>query len=377
MTDKSPPLPHPSVIDRNGLDALIGALKQEGYQVIGPKAEDGAIVYQPLDSADCLPAGRADKQDGGSYRLVQGRDGACFDHVVGPQTWKRYLYPPRQKLWRTERRTMAFVSAEPAETPRYAFLGVRACDLRAIQIQDRVFDNGDFVDPGYKARREAALIVAVNCGRAGGTCFCVSMDCGPRVGEGYDLALTELVDGGRHDFLIQTGSGRGAAVMAKLPRRDALKADIETARAAVARAAEAMGRQMIADPAPLLKRNLEHRRWKQTAERCLGCANCTMVCPTCFCSTMEDVTDLGGGTAERWRRWDSCFTLDFSYIHGGVIRRQGMSRYRQWMTHKLATWHDQFQISGCVGCGRCITWCPVGIDITEEAKAIQDSEERA
>jgi Fe-S oxidoreductase len=97
-----------------------------------------------------------------------------------------------------------------------------------------------------------------------------------------------------------------------------------------------------------------------------------MVCPTCFCTTVEDVSDVTGDHAERWRRWDSCFTLGFSYIHGGSIRNSGKARYRQWMTHKLASWIDQFGTSGCVGCGRCITWCPVGIDITEEARAIRD-----
>ena len=98
-----------------------------------------------------------------------------------------------------------------------------------------------------------------------------------------------------------------------------------------------------------------------------------MVCPTCFCTTVEDHSDLAGETAERVRSWDSCFTLDFSYVHGGSVRTETQSRYRQWMTHKLASWIDQFGTSGCVGCGRCITWCPVGIDITEEAAAIRQT----
>ena len=121
----------------------------------------------------------------------------------------------------------------------------------------------------------------------------------------------------------------------------------------------------------LLYRNLEHPRWEDVARRCLSCTNCTLVCPTCFCTTVEDATDLSGGHAERRRRWDSCFSMDFSYIHGGYIRPSVKARYRQWMTHKLATWIDQFGTSGCVGCGRCITWCPVGIDITAEVKAIR------
>jgi formate hydrogenlyase subunit 6/NADH:ubiquinone oxidoreductase subunit I len=146
----------------------------------------------------------------------------------------------------------------------------------------------------------------------------------------------------------------------------------------VANAAAQMGRVMdTSDIKELLYRNYEHPRWDNVAGRCLTCANCTNVCPTCFCTTVEDVTDLTGQQAERRRRWDSCFTMDFSYIHGGSIRASTKSRYRQWMTHKLATWIDQFGTSGCVGCGRCITWCPVGIDITEEVAAIRAGEESA
>jgi Fe-S-cluster-containing hydrogenase component 2 len=124
----------------------------------------------------------------------------------------------------------------------------------------------------------------------------------------------------------------------------------------------------------LLARNLEHPRWDDVASRCLACANCTMACPTCFCSTVEDTTDLTGDHAERWRSWDSCFTMDFSHVHGGSVRTSTRARYRQWLTHKLSTWHAQFGTSGCVGCGRCITWCPVAIDLTQEVAAIRGSE---
>ena len=100
-----------------------------------------------------------------------------------------------------------------------------------------------------------------------------------------------------------------------------------------------------------------------------------MVVPHAHVSTIEDVPDLSMENADRVRRWDSCFTDDFSYIHGGNMRPSVSSRYRHWITHKLSTWYDQFGTSGCVGCGRCITWCPPGIDITEEVRAIRASEE--
>ena len=360
-----------------GLQNLIATLAAVGYQVIGPKREDEAIVYGELAGASDLPVGLKDEQDGGKYRLVKGRDGVYFDYVVGPHSWKRYLFPPKQKICQMRKQGKTFrIVEDEAQIPRYAFIGVRSCEISAMQIQDKVFDNGQFADPGYNARREAAFTVAVNCTRAGGTCFCTSMDTGPKAKGGFDLALTEIVEKGRHVFLLEVGSVRGEGIVAKLGCDAAADKDVTAANDLVKKAAKSMGREMVAEVGPLLKRNLEHRQWDEVAKRCLSCANCTFVCPTCFCNTVEDVTDLTGSNAERWRRWDSCFTMDFSYIHGGSVRRETYSRYRQWMTHKLSSWFDQFDTSGCVGCGRCITWCPVGIDITEEARAIRDSEGR-
>ncbi len=247
--------------------------------------------------------------------------------------------------------------------------------MHAIAIQDRVFLGGAHVDPHYRARREGAFIVAVNCGQAGGTCFCASMNTGPKAEAGFDLALTELAVEGGHLYLVEAGTDAGHALLAELPHRAATQDEIGAAEAVVARTAASMGRAMPADDLhALLMRNLEHPRWDDVAERCLTCGNCTMVCPTCFCTSVEDSSDLAGDKTSRSRRWDSCFTMDFSYIHGGSVRHTARSRYRQWMTHKLATWFDQFGTSGCVGCGRCITWCPVGIDITEEVRAIRESE---
>jgi len=217
--------------------------------------------------------------------------------------------------------------------------------------------------------------VAVNCGEAGGTCFCVSTGSGPRARSGFDLALTELLRNGRHQFLVETGTERGAEVLAAVPRQPAGPRDLAHAQETVAAAAAHMGRALdVRGLREFFYANYEHPRWDEVAARCLACANCTMACPTCFCWTAEDVTDLGGQTAARWRKWDSCFTLDFTHIAGGSVRSSAKSRYRQWLTHKLATWQDQFGILGCVGCGRCITWCPVGIDLTEEVRLLRQGE---
>lgn len=364
------------LLDRSDLNGLIDALHARSFTVVGPTVRESAIVFDELRGVDDLPIGWTDDQAGGKYRLKRRDDSALFGYNVGPQAWKKFLHPPVVRLAQAQRDNGNWrVEPQTEGAPRYAFLGVRACDIAAIQVQDRVFMGGTYADPIYATRRAPSFIVAVNCGQAGGTCFCVSMKTGPRATQGFDLALTEIVDGSSHYFVGEIGSERGAEVMNAVPHRAAPEADIARAEAICEETAQNMGRTLNQTGLKeLLYSNYEHPSWNEVAKRCLTCANCTMVCPTCFCTTVEDVTDLAGDQAERWRKWDSCFTMDFSYIHGGSVRPSSRARYRQWMTHKLATWIDQFGTSGCVGCGRCITWCPVGIDITEQVRAIREGE---
>jgi formate hydrogenlyase subunit 6/NADH:ubiquinone oxidoreductase subunit I len=365
-----------AVVERSGLEGLFDALRAQGYGLVGPRVREGAIVYEELASTDDLPVGWTDEQDGGKYRLRKRDDDALFGYAVGPHSWKKFLFPPVMRLWEATRRGSDFEIAKSNESaPKFAFLGVRACELHAIATQDKVFMGGAFVDPVYAARRKNIFIVAVNCGHPAGTCFCVSMNTGPQATSGFDLALTEVIENSLHYFVVEIGSDAGARVFDQVKHRTVTEKEQEAAKQVVTRAAGLMGRTLdTAGIKELLYRNYEHPRWDDVADRCLTCANCTMVCPTCFCSTVEDVTDLQGEHAERWRKWDSCFTMSHSHVVGGSARHSAKSRYRQWMTHKLATWIDQFGTSGCVGCGRCITWCPVGIDITEEVRAIRASE---
>lgn len=353
----------------DGLQSLIKILADDGYQVIGPKIDQGAIVYDEIETVDDLPRGWTDRQEPGLYRLERREDDAFFGYVVGPHSWKRYLFPPLTTVATADRTENGWQMRTTDEAPpRYAFLGVRACELAAMKIQDRVFTGGEYIDPIYKRRRDAALIVAVNCTMAAPTCFCTSMNTGPRCESGFDLVLTEISDG----FILEAGSDTGRTVLDRLLIATAEAKQLEQAEAARQQAVDQIQKSLNTDGIrDLLLGNLDHPQWEDVATRCLSCTNCTMVCPTCFCSSVTEVSDLTGDHVERQRHWDSCFNIDFSYMNGGVVRNDISSRFRQWLTHKLASWHDQFESSGCVGCGRCITWCPVGIDLTAEVAAIR------
>ncbi len=403
-----------AVLERSGIAQLLEALKNKGYRTLGPVVRDGAIVLDELQSLADLPSGWTDKQDNASYRLERREDEALFSYSLGPHTWKRFLLPQSIRLWEAVREKKGFrIITQKEEDPKLAFLGVRPCDLHAIHIQDRILmplshpgskgakrcfsseplDDASppsgsmpdtqsprcspllFDDPVYKARRLGAFIVAVNCTKAGGTCFCTSMKTGPGATSGFDIALTEISAAEDGCFVAEVGSEKGADILRGIAHRKAGKKEKEMVQAALAQAISGMSRALEMDGMrDILSRSYELQEWQVVGSRCLTCGNCTMVCPTCFCTSVDDSSDLSGTLAERRRRWDSCFTLSFSYIHGGgSVRSSPAARYRHWLIHKLATWNDQFGTPGCVGCGRCLTWCPAGIDHLEELQAIRHS----
>jgi sulfhydrogenase subunit beta (sulfur reductase) len=359
------------IISKESLQTIFDALHAGGYSLIGPTLADEAIIYDEIKSISDLPIGWTSEQAPGSYRLRRRADDAYFGFSVGPYSWKRYLYPPHLRLFTTRKEGNKRFVVEPAAAvaPRYAFIGMRACELAAVAVQDRVFIEGAIQEPYYRQRREQAFFLAVNCTEPASTCFCASMNSGPRCVTGFDLALTEL----KESFLVEVGSPLGARMMAGSGWQPAGALAMNQARQALAETQTKMGRHLETGDLPgLLLENLDHPRWDEVATRCLSCMNCTMVCPTCFCTDVQDVSDLTGAVTERIRVWDSCFNPDFSYVHGGHLRPNVRARYRQWLTHKLASWVGQFGTSGCVGCGRCITWCPAGIDLIEEVAAIRD-----
>jgi len=371
---------------KDDLQGIIDGLRDLGYRTVGPQVADAAVIYDELADVAQLPLGHIDVQDGGYYRLQEDPRAGSFDHVVGPHSLKNYIFPPRETLLEAQQVDGQWEMQTPPrdETP-LAVIGVRSCDLHALAVQDRVFLEGPYVDPAYQARREKLFLVAINCRRAAATCFCHSMNTGPAVKSGYDLALTELDE----TFIVEVGTDRGGEVLARARWTPCTSDQLQRAKQLPVDLAQQMAARSLqssedqtARPRPrhldttdirnLLLGNLEHPRWQQVAERCLACTNCTLVCPTCFCSSVEEVPDLTGEHVTRERSWASCVTAEHSYMNTGTVRKSIASRYRQWLTHKLASWIDQFGVSGCVGCGRCITWCPVGIDLTEEVAAIRE-----
>lgn len=364
-----------SVLTLKEFEKLFSLLQADGYAVIGPTIKDQAFVYEELASVNDLPIGWTDEQQPGHYRIKRRDDQAYFGYNVGPHSWKKYLFPPRRKLWESKREKgkLTFHS-EPVEGRKMAFLGVRSCEIEALFIQDKVFIEGTHVDPYYKAQREMSLVIAVNCTQAASSCFCVSMDTGPKARRGYDLSLTEVINEREHYFVVDIGTDKGKGYIQKINVSQATDEQVEKAQVGIDHAIEQMSQGKGIDTKDINKmlfRSMESPHWGDVAKRCLSCANCTLVCPTCFCSTVEEVNDLSGDHTERWKSWDSCFNADHSYLYGGSVRNDIESRYRQWLTHKLGTWIDQFGTSGCVGCGRCVTWCPVGIDLRDEVAKLR------
>jgi Fe-S-cluster-containing hydrogenase component 2 len=326
------------------------------------------VVWETIRLVSDLPIGWRDQQEPGRYRLEQTGSHEVFGVVHGPQSLKPFVFSPREPLLQIERNKSGFATSTTLpQAEKRAIIGARACDLAGLAIQDRIFLNDTYRDPYYAARREGLFVIAVNCTRALSTCFCASMETGPRAKKGYDLALTEVDD----QLLVEAGSEAGRDVLSILPLTTSSEQLIAEAATRIEACAHSQVRRLDHARLPqALYDAHEHPRWDEVASRCLTCMNCTMVCPTCFCHTVEETADLSRQHTTHTRLWDSCFTQEHGYIHGKNIRPTIKDRYRMWLTHKLASWIDQFGSSGCVGCGRCITWCPVGIDLTEELAAL-------
>lgn len=361
------------VLKVDGFRDLLNNLRKNGYQTIGPKLKDEAIVYDFIDGFEDLPVGYSDLQNNGYYRVHKEDDRSLFsNYTVGQNSIKQFIFPAYKTILKIKNENSSFqIESNSDKIPKFAFIGIRPCELAALKIQDKILTQGKYIDNDYLQIRQNMLIIAVNCSNPGNTCFCESMKTGPFASDGFDLALSEIQNQNGNYLIIEAGSDKGTEIISAIKTSQPTDKQLSAERNLLEEAVLKFSRKLSIDNLKdLLFNQFDNPYWDEISKRCLTCGNCTMVCPTCFCNNIEDQTDLSGKNAERFRKWDSCFNNDFTYIHGGSIRSSAKSRYRQWHLHKLSYWHDQFETSGCVGCGRCITWCPVGIDITEVASRI-------
>lgn len=344
------------------LNDLITLLIKQGYECIGPQAREGYIQYDSLSDAKQLPWGISDKHAPGLYELTSTDKTQAFAWANSPSSIKPFLFKPQESIWRIQRNTAGKICFEPViEYQLQALIGVRPCDITAMLVQDRVFLSNP-VEPRYAARRKSLFIVVVNCNTPSANCFCIAAGYDVAAKQQFDIAMTEIADG----FVVESGSDKGTALIEKLQLAAASSAQIETANArlAQARALQTKKLSTLTDDATLL----DHPHWQNIANRCVGCGTCTQVCPTCFCHKQSSQETAEG--YEQTREWDSCFAENHSFVNGAPLRKDTKSRYQQWLMHKFVYWKDQFDQNGCVGCGRCISWCPAGIDVTEEVKQL-------
>ena len=369
LNERRPEIGSTISIQKLAFNTILDRLRETGYQTIGPRVKNDTLVYEPIESLNDLPQGYVTEQEAGRFRLIHTGHARYFDLIPGAQSWKQFLFPPRLELFTLQKKSKNWELITPKqEMPSYAFIGVRACEMAAIQIQDKAFLRQDFSDPVYRTRREKAFILAVNCLHPAGTCFCASMETGPRVKDGFDLSMTELDD----VFLLTIGSELARNLLGGIPFELAGAFVLNNAERGIENATQQMGRTLdISDLPEMILKNLDNSYWQEIAKRCLSCANCTQVCPTCFCWDALDHLDLNLTETLRERVWDSCFNPGYSYMAGGNTRPTISSRYRQWLSHKMGTWKQQYGTFGCVGCGRCITWCPAEIDLTKEISELR------
>lgn len=363
-------------IKKEHLKLIFNRLKNS-YKIIGPKINNNVILLTEITDFHDIPSGCKEQQGRGTYRLSKDSS-QIFSFSIGPDSFKRFINPPIKEnfTFKKSKRGMHInhkSSNDPA-TP-FLFIGMRACDIAALKLLDKVFLEGPVKDTSYDSIRRNSLIIGVNCTYPGDNCFCSSMGTGPEIKNSCDIVITEL----ENSFILEIGTSAEKEIINELPVENTAAEDISEKDTLIANCKKNMKKRIDISELPwLIYKNLEHPRWADVANRCLACGNCTQVCPTCFCNSSYDYLQLSGISKKipelsgtRIRTWDSCFSTNFARVHGGNFRPSRRARYRQWMSHKLAYWIEQFGSPGCVGCGRCITWCPVGIDITEELESLK------
>lgn len=321
-------------------------LKSRRFRVVGPKVIDEVLRIGVVDGFSDFPFSSGSSAP---WRLSDG------SFQVPPDSLKRFLYPPELELFRVEKGFR--INIPRHNYPKTAFFGITPCDMASVLVMDRVQLGKD---PYYTMARRKSLFVVQNCLKPGPTCFCSSTGSGPESKEGFDISYTIISPS---EVLFRPGSEVGLDILTDLSLEPASQEAVRRYRKLINEASvKAVADFTGAEVPDVLETMLEPQVWKEVSEGCLGCANCNMVCPTCFCFDIIDKLSLDG-SGRRVRIWDGCHSYSYAEVAGGNIRKDLWARYRHWVLHKFSYWVKQFGTLGCVGCGRCIAWCPAGIDL--------------
>ncbi len=358
-------------LSRNNFQSLIDYLVEQDYSVIAPTIKQDAIHYQPIHHIDEMVCSYHEQSSAGSYQLVKDQSGKYFNWSNGVSCLKPWFFKPHETLWQLNlNKTPPQYQAIIPKEQKKAFIGVRACDLAALQLQDQHFLQDKYLHQQYHANRQQSIFIAVHCAAPSTNCFCTSTEDGPECSQGFDIVMTELESG----FILQGENTFSQKLIDHLPVETVSKQSWQEQDDILKRAKQKIQRAFNPEKvAKKLQQRLHDNIWQDIAEKCLACGNCTLVCPSCFCSKQGDEMPLAGNKVEHIQYWDSCFSEQHSYLGGIVIHQNIADRYKQWINHKLNWWFEQYGRSGCVGCGRCISWCPTGIDFFQQARALTEN----
>ena len=313
------------------------------------------------------------------YAPVGRGSGYAFDR---PASWSdvqmdypRTILPPRKFFLPPREATFAFDARDGYRdllreaAVRRVLFGVHAYDIFGLNILDRVFAEGKFADPYYIARRQNTAIIGIDF-QPDDKHFARSMNA-DFVDSGFDLFLSDIGD----HFLVLVGTSRGddMVVMSGCLLEQPTEADFaEYKRRSGLRRAAYHTQVELGDLPEILEMEYHSQVWDDVATRCLSCGSCSMVCPTCYCFDVNDEVGLEGRSGQRIRSWDSCLFKTHALVAGGENFRQSRaSRIKFRFYHKQRGFVAEYGRPSCVGCGRCATACPAGIDIITVIKTIR------
>lgn len=306
------------------------------------------------------------------YGPVRQGDIVAFQRLTGPEDGDLYLsantrYPPKslflpqsEAMFRAEESGLEPVEAASGNR---VVLGIRPCDARACQLLDGVFVGAEYTDPYWSEKRRQTALVALGCTDPCETCFCTSVGSGPFDGRGADVMLTDIGQG----YVAVASSARGQALLEQL--KDASQDQVDASSTAQAKAHDAIKEPFELDGiVETLYGLFDGEFWYEVQQSCLGCGVCTFLCPTCHCFDIVDEAQR----RERVRNWDTCMFRVYSQeASGHNPRPTNVERTRQRIMHKYAYFIELFDEVGCTGCGRCVRYCPVGIDIRQIVRRSQ------